>query len=77
MGIVSFDLQVECGDEDTLSQVQDQMPKRVKKRRKIQTEDGVRIHSLDKGRMFFNVSVYFLHSNTIVIAPASKQTCGQ
>ncbi|XP_072032048.1 crooked neck-like protein 1 [Amphiura filiformis] len=34
------DFENECGDESTLAKVQEQMPKKVKKRRKIQTEDG-------------------------------------
>ncbi|XP_006812602.1 crooked neck-like protein 1 [Saccoglossus kowalevskii] len=34
------EFEINCGDDDSLRRVQDQMPKKVKKRRKVQTEDG-------------------------------------
>ncbi|XP_070577296.1 crooked neck-like protein 1 [Ptychodera flava] len=34
------DFEVNCGDDSSLKKVQEQMPKKVKRRRKVQTEDG-------------------------------------
>ena len=41
---MSFVLQTDNGDEETKKNVDKLMPQKVKKRRKIQTEDGVSVY---------------------------------
>ena len=42
-----MNLQHEYGDEESQNKVQKRMPERVKRRRKIQTEDGVSYMEID------------------------------